>query len=474
MTTVLRRARSLIITGGVAVLTVLSALASAPVADASVLPSWTIQATVNPGGDAANLLGSVSCPSATACMAVGYHMTTNYSFVAMAESWNGRGWTLTPMNPALSTPGSNLVAVSCTSASACTAVGYAGGTPLAERWNGASWSGQSLPVSPCSIVIGQGCSGSPPSQTLNGVSCASARACMAVGYVDDGTSEHDLAMAWNGSTWTIQATAAAPSGTSTSLNAVSCSSAKDCMAAGQLAAGPLGAATSETAWADHWNGRTWSGIQAPGIDLSGVSCTSAVACTAVGYAVPGTGSNRDTDVPLAVRWNGTGWANQGAPLPPSTIGTSKPTIGNPPGTFGTGSVPLFGTGSVPLGTEDIPGTLGTAATGRALRPAAVLPVGGHAPYPSALTGVSCASTTACVAVGWFGSATGGERTLSEIWNGTRWTIEYPGYAVPATISVLNGVSCTSAAACTATGWWDSQIWSTQGFYPIYTLAERYS
>jgi hypothetical protein len=79
-----------------------------------------------------------------------------------------------------------------------------------------------------------------------------------------------------------------------------------------------------------------------------------------------------------------------------------------------------------------------------------------------------------VAVGWFGSATGGERTLSEIWNGTRWTIEYPGDAVPATIGVLNGVSCTSAVACTATGWWDSQIWSTQGFYPIYSLAERYS
>jgi hypothetical protein len=48
--------------------------------------------------------------------------------------------------------------------------------------------------------------------------------------------------------------------------------------------------------------------------------------------------------------------------------------------------------------------------------------------------------------------------------------------VPSAIAanLLGSVSRPSAAACTATGWWDSQIWSTQGFYPIYTVAERYS
>ena len=53
----------------------------------------------------------------------------------MAERWNGTAWAMQSIpNPNGS---GQLNGVSCTSASACTAVGYYGGyVTLAERWNG--------------------------------------------------------------------------------------------------------------------------------------------------------------------------------------------------------------------------------------------------------------------------------------------------------------------------------------------------
>jgi hypothetical protein len=46
-------------------------------------------------------------------------------------------------------------------------------------------------------------------------------------------------------------------------------------------------------------------------------------------------------------------------------------------------------------------------------------------------------------------ASGGYESLAESWNGTRWLVApspSPGY-----VNVLNGVSCASAATCTAAG-----------------------
>ena len=61
----------------------------------------------------------------------------------LAESWNGTTWTLVP-TPALANTGAGLNGVSCTSPSSCMAVGEFTGIgnemTLAEAWNGTSWS----------------------------------------------------------------------------------------------------------------------------------------------------------------------------------------------------------------------------------------------------------------------------------------------------------------------------------------------
>ena len=92
------------------------------------------------------------------------------ALASLAGQWNGAQGRLQP-TPSLS-QGSGLNAVSCTSASACTAVGRSGAGPLAERWNGARWSVQATQ--------------DPPSRfsSLAGVSCASGATCTAVGVYD--------------------------------------------------------------------------------------------------------------------------------------------------------------------------------------------------------------------------------------------------------------------------------------------------
>lgn len=87
-----------------------------------------------------------------------------------------------------------------------------------------------------------------------------------------------------------------------------------------------------------------------------------------------------------------------------------------------------------------------------------------------LSGVSCTSSTFCVAVG-RSVVSAGNATLIESWNGTQWSV------VPSpeggTTGWLYGVSCTSPTFCIAAGWdspagtavgviesWDGTSWST--------------
>jgi hypothetical protein len=398
--------------------------------------SWAIQATPNPSGG--GLLSGVSCTSATACTAVGYYLISGFTPVPLAERWNGTSWAIqaTP-NPSGAHKDSFLSGVSCTSATACTAVGgytNSGFTrvPLAERWNGTSWAIQATPNP----------SGAQDS-FLSGVSCTSTTACIAVGYYASGSSEVTLAERWNGTSWAIQATPNPIGARASFLSGVSCTSAA--RQRGQLAhpsqgaagrldrrarpgglgpAGPrqpalratactaVGSYLSGRTWvllAERWNGTSWAIQATPNpsgahkdSSLTGVSCTSTTACTAVGGYL----NSGFTYVTLAERWNGTSWAIQATP--------------NPSGAY----------------------------------------------KDSSLTGMSCTSATACTAVGGYTNSGVTGVTLAERWNGTSWAIQATPNPSGVKASSLIGVSCTSATACTAVGYY-----LTSG-YTYVTLAER--
>ena len=206
-----------------AVAALVGGLAAPGIAAAGTAPSWVIQSTLSPGGRHGSGLLGVSCPSATACTAVGGYAPRSGAIVTLAEHWNGAKWMVQPTPNPSGTRGSELVAVSCSSARACTAVGLDSKGTLAERWNGAKWAVQPTPNP----------SGTKGSE-LVAVSCSSATACTAVGDYGKGAGGSTLAERWNGTKWAIQATPNPVTGTDGSVLAgVSCSSARSCTAVGE-------------------------------------------------------------------------------------------------------------------------------------------------------------------------------------------------------------------------------------------------
>src|SRR5207248_1044310 len=126
-------------------------------------------------------------------------------------------WTF-QSNPASALRTSELSSVSCTSRSDCTAVGRTGAYPLVESWNGKRWAIQSNP--------GHNGDG------LFSVSCGAAKRCEAVGAVAlGGQKEGPFAESWNGITWALEPSAS-PRGATGTLNGVSCPSSTACMAVG--------------------------------------------------------------------------------------------------------------------------------------------------------------------------------------------------------------------------------------------------
>jgi hypothetical protein len=218
--------------------------------------SWTIQAAPNPAGAQTSHLTSqlfgASCVWSGACTAVGVDENSGGTEVTLAERWDGTSWAIQSIpDPAGDLDNVDLTGVSCVTAGACTAGGGAQAT-LAERWDGTSWAIQATPN-----PAGDRRS---PTTGFNGVSCVSAHACTAVGaHTDRAGTFVTLAERWNGRRWTIQAipnpAGANPTGAQDSgLNGVSCASAQACVAVGSR----YDRAGTQVTLAERWNGQRWT------------------------------------------------------------------------------------------------------------------------------------------------------------------------------------------------------------------------
>jgi hypothetical protein len=146
------------------------------------------------GSQAANWFTGVSCPSATSCAAVGGWGLQPGKDRNLAESWNGTKWSLVAI-PSTG-PLSNLLGgVSCTSASNCVTAGFyvygpasgpGNGKTLIESWNGSRWAITSSP--------------SPHADNqLYAVTCPSAASCEAVGFAGKGSLISDKTFVETGS-----------------------------------------------------------------------------------------------------------------------------------------------------------------------------------------------------------------------------------------------------------------------------------
>jgi subtilisin family serine protease len=179
---------------------------------------WSIQAFTAPSGMVRGRFSAISCSAATACVAIGqYGKAGGGESEAMAARWNGSTWSL--INNGLDGLSGLLVDISCTSASACKAVGGR----IAD-WNGSSWSPVATPTPPNLNRAG-----------LSGISCSSAESCTAVGnYRSKAGEDRVFADVWNGSTWSVDAMNQPPGGSHNSgVSAVSCTAANTCTAVGR-------------------------------------------------------------------------------------------------------------------------------------------------------------------------------------------------------------------------------------------------
>ena len=227
---------------------------------------WRVSPASDPGPSAA--LTGVSCVSANWCVAVG---TTASGTGLLSETFNGAKWSMLP-SPAL--PADTRlaeVAVSCASSTFCMMVGAdvesGGGTPsfkaLAAVFDGSSWALTPVPAA-----------GKQP--TLSGVSCPASGVCVAVGSSDPqkGAGAPALAERYADGVWSQMsdppAAGAYPVG-------VTCIAVASCMAVGGRASG---------AFAERLTGTSWAAVPtaSPGEQplLSAVSCSSARSCVAVG------------------------------------------------------------------------------------------------------------------------------------------------------------------------------------------------
>jgi hypothetical protein len=200
--------------------------------------SWTIQSTPNLTRALFTTLTGVSCPTAEDCAAVGYYNAYGNTDLSLAERWNGSAWHIQSTPNSTAATSSVLWGVSCTSGTACTAVGNNGRVTLAERWNGMTWTIQS-----------QSTFGS-----LAGVSCPTVGDCTAVGvYRSSSGLILTLAERWNGASWTTQFPPNLASAIESDLRGVSCPTSTDCTAVGDY----VDKFHNEFTLAMRWNGTAW-------------------------------------------------------------------------------------------------------------------------------------------------------------------------------------------------------------------------
>jgi sugar lactone lactonase YvrE len=401
---------------------------------------WSIESTPEPSGAELNQLADVTCLSSTECIAVGTYFNSSgvqktLILVRLDGSW---GIVSSPSpSGALS---SQLSAVSCTSSSACTAVGSykepSGEVPLTMRWNGTSWLEESVETEGFGAV----------SLEYSGVSCASSSVCHAVGSITYGHGgvRRNLAFAWNGSKWSLtEASAytrkwhqAAVSNVGSDLNDVQCfETLGECVAAGTFTDGSGAQRGRISASSDQV---TPAPSGAKSSQIAALSCVTAEECIAVGdYQDAST-----VEWALSLQQTESSWTALEMPVPSGAKSSRL-----------TGTACSSGTDCIAVGSYLDSGDVRTMLTlhwdGTEWSIIGIAPPSGA--RSSELLAVSCASGSSCAAVGRYVDAEGQPRPLAINWDGAAWTAVKVSLGVEATASHLTGVDCPSTSGCVAIG-----------------------
>jgi hypothetical protein len=317
-------------------------------------------------------------------------------------------------------------AVDCTSSTNCFGVGSRDGLTLIERWNGTAWSVLQSP----NAVGG--------SSSLVDVSCPTATDCWAVGRATVNGVDQPMVERWNGLAWLLLRTPDLPGPPGRYFTGISCPGASNCFVVGT--GGLIVHCCAQ-----------WSVVSSPGFpgDFTSVSCASATNCLAVGTYLFDSGTFEGGAVQsFSARWNGSVWSQESVDEPPS----------DPLGTLQNFTLVDISCASAThcfaVGEYDLPGVEDSYRTlteqWNGVQWSTITSPNAPDFGNSALSGVSCATSTGCTAVGRRFNSSGIAHTLTESWNGSSWSVLTSPNAA-ARSSVLSDVVCTSATGCFAVG-----------------------
>jgi putative hemolysin len=243
-----------------------------------------------------------------------------------------------------------------------------------------------------------------------------------------------------------------PGSTNNYLQSVACVSSSFCIAGGGYAGASK---VGETLIEKGPITGPWTLMSTPntagGDAVNGVACTTTKFCTAVGYQL----TNGNIDQTLALSWSGTKWS-----LASSANEGSSASLAAESCVKGSSPALCFSVGSY-TDTDGISQPLIESWNGSKWIVAAVATVDTY----SALSGVSCVSSTFCMAVGYHVASSGNDQALVEKWNGTKWAAS----ATPSDgYNLMTAVSCASSKFCMSSGIVESNSGRDQ------TLIERWN
>lgn len=270
-----------------------------------VASGWSVVASPNavpPPG--ANALAAVSADATDDAWAVGsYQASGSDPQLPLAEHWDGRTWTVVS-TPSLAGTSAVFSAVDVIAPDDAWAVGYGDGLPLIEHWNGTHWTVKTF-------------SGALEGMQLTGVTSSASDDVWAVGsytFYSGGTYVTDsLAVHNDGSAWSIVSTPN-PGGfyIYDPLDAVTAISPTDVWAVG---------ASSGQLMTDHWDGTSWTATLVAGTQstvMTGVSATDADDVWVSGWTYP-----NDVQQTLAAHYDGTSWTVVPTPSPGRKYGDAQ-------------------------------------------------------------------------------------------------------------------------------------------------------
>ena len=297
----------------------------APVA---VTPStvWKIQRSSNPSS-MYHLLYAASAVSANDIFAVGTYRDPEGAYVPLAEHWDGSSWsaTIPPEGPCGDfTETTPLTAVAAISSNDAWAVGYCTypGQKLIVHWDGKAWTEVSAPEA-CKFT----------SSFLSGVTAFSPTDVWAVGGYrslsgDCGAGFYrPLTLHWDGSNWKV-IPPQLPTQASFFFTAVAGTSSSDLWA--------VGTTDAQAPVIEHWDGSEWKMVNSPGskIEFTGIVALTPTNAWAVASNVACQGGCK---TPLIEHWDGSIWSIVSAPKGKSSRNVAAIAAASPNDIWAVGS-----------------------------------------------------------------------------------------------------------------------------------------